>query len=363
WRLILLMFLCVFVVGLFLCLFLLIPGDTDVKIDAGAEADAGSIRDSNIQDSDKHDDNRVNDKIQNDSANSDGIKIWKEDGVRLSSVSSIEADLDCIDLAIAVSDDDDFHLSYELHCMNRRNPLSYNVENGVLKLTETDFKASFITGVFWDKGYIATNDCNFITLYVPSNVVLKSCIMNITDSDLTIRELNCNTIEIKAADSDISLSDVNISDSMKINTEDGDISMAGLYASGAVEIITDDGDITISDFIESGGAYIQAHYGDICLSSATAEGKMQIGTEDGDVVLTELGVPGQVEIDSDYGDITVRLQKESLSELKIVMDTEEGDISVSRSLGGKKSSGHYEREGSDTVYLKGYTEEGDISIQ
>lgn len=304
-----------------------------------------------------------NDSIQNDSKDSDGIKMWKEDGIRLSSVSSIEADLDCIDLAIAVSEDDDFHLSYELHCMNSRNPLSYNVENGVLKLTETDFKDSFITGVFWNKGSITTNYCNSITLYVPSNAVLKSCSMNITDSDLTIRELNCNAIEIKAADSDISLSDVNTSDSMKINTEDGDISMAGLHASGAVEIIADDGDITISDYTESGGAYIQAYCGDICLSSATAEGKMQIGTEDGDVVLTELEVSGQVEINSDYGDITVRLQKESLPELKIAMDTEEGDVSVAHSLGGRKNGGHYEREGSDTVYLKGYTEEGDISIQ
>lgn len=325
----------------------------DINVDMDIKVDTGNIKDGNIKD----------DSIQKDSTDSDKINIWKEDNIRLNSVSSIEADLDCIDLAIAVSEDNDFYLSYELHCMNSQNPLSYNLENGVLKLTETDFMDSFITGVFWGKGSITTNYCSTITLYVPSNAVLKSCIMNITDSDLRIKELNCNTIEIKAADSDISLSDVNTSDSMKINTEDGDISMAGLHASGAVEIITSDGDITISDYTESGGAYIQAYDGDICLSSATAVGEMQIGTEDGDVVLTELEVSGQVEINSDYGDITVRLQKESLPELKITMDTEEGDVSVSRSLGGRKSSGHYEREGSDTVYLKGYTEEGDISIQ
>ena len=376
------------------------------------------------------------------SVDSDNIKTWKEDDIRLNSVSSITANLDYIDLKIVASDNNDFMMSYELHCMNRKNPLSYHLEDGALKLTETDFKAPSWKGWFWDTESFTNKYYSCITLYVPLDTVLKSCVLNMADSDLTIKELHCNTLEIEAAegdmniggssyakavlkaadgdivfsgtsvsgdllldtedgdisasdlevsgdlqldtadgdisvsdvevrgdiqldtaDGDVSFSGINISKGMKMNAEDGDIMISSLAASGAVEIILCDGDISVSDFTESGGAYFQTEYGDVSASSLTVTGKLQIDTEDGDISLSELGVSGMADINSEYGDISIQMQKKFLSNLKITMETEDGELSAARLLGGDKRKGYFEKEGSADCYLKGYTEEGDISIQ
>ena len=336
------------------------------------------------------------------SVDSDNIKTWKEDDIRLNSVSSITANLDYIDLKIVASDNNDFMMSYELHCMNRKNPLSYHLEDGALKLTETDFKAPSWKGWFWDTENFTNKYYSCITLNVPLDTVLKSCVLNMADSDLTIKELHCNTLEIeaaegdmniggssyakavlKAADGDIVFSGTSVSGDLLLDTEDGDISasdlevsgdlhldtavgdtrISSLAASGAVEIILCDGDISVSDFTESGGAYFQTEYGDVSASSLTVTGKLQIDTEDGDISLSGLGVSGMADINSEYGDISIQIQKKFLSNLKITMETEDGELSAARLLGGDKRKGYFEKEGSADCYLKGYTEEGDISIQ
>jgi len=342
------------------------------------------------------------DSMQAESGDAGGVKTWQSDGIRLDSVSGIKADLACIDLEIAVSDDNSFHMSYELHCMNRKNPLSYTIENGILNLAETDFKEPSWKGWFWNTGSIINKYYSCITLYVPSDTVLKSCSLNIADSDLTIRELHCNTMEIEAADGDINIRDgacsetvlktedgdiifsnteisgdlqldtvdgdirasgLDVKGAVQLDTADGDVSFTGLKVSGGMKINAEDGDIKMSDFAESGGLFLQTEYGDISGSSINITGKMQINTEDGDVTLSNLGVSGKVDVVSECGDISVRIQKKSLPELKIIMDTEDGDLSVSRSLGGKKRNGHYERNGSAGACLTGDTEEGDILLK
>lgn len=402
------------------------------KENGDIKVDTGDIKVGNIQKNDT-------DGIQEDT---NGIKTWQSDDIRLDSVSSITADLNYIDLDIAVSDDDDFHMSYELHCMNRKNPLSYHLENGLLKLAEKDFKAPSLRSWIWNTDSMTNKYYSYITLYVPSNTVLKSCNLNMADGDLTINGLHCNLMEIKAvdgdmnikdgscqkavlkaedgdiilsnsiisedlqfntADGDISVSDLNIkgtagfdtadgdisasglsvdgtvqidtadgdiscagfkaSEGMKIKVEDGDIRISGLASAGAVEILSGDGDIAISDFKESKGLFLQTECGDISGSSISITGKMQINTADGDVALSNLGAFGKIDIASESGDISLQIQKKSLSGLKMTVDTEDGELLVARSLGGKKRSGHYERDGSASKYLNVDMEEGDISIQ
>ncbi|HBI62623.1 MAG TPA: hypothetical protein DDY31_15670 [Lachnospiraceae bacterium] len=386
----------------------------------GIEVDVGNIK---VGDMPEGSDNKVREEKRGTvGTDSNDVSVWELDNFKLQSVSSIEANLDYIDLKIEVSEDKDFHMSYELHCMNRKNPLSYSLENGILKLTETDFKAPSWKGWLWNTESITDKYDSCITLYVPLDTVLKSCVLNVTDSDLMIKELHCNTLEIEAADGDMDIAggscdkvvlkaadgdiaffdtsvsgdllfdtadgDVSVSDidvkgamqldtadgdvsfsgikvlkGMKINAADGDISVSNLTVFGAVEMLLCDGDLAISDFTESDGVYIQTECGDISASALDITGELQINTAEGDVLLSNLGVSGKAEIESRYGDISVQLKKSSLSDLKITMDTEDGELSAAHSLGGKKSGGHYEKSGSDRAYLTGYTEEGDISIQ
>ena len=376
------------------------------------------------------------------SVDSDSIKTWKEDDIRLNSVSSITANLDYIDLKIVASDNNDFMMSYELHCMNRKNPLSYHLEDGALKLTETDFKAPSWKGWFLDTESFTNKYYSCITLYVPLDTVLESCVLDMADGDLTVKELHCNMLEIEAdggdmnigesfckkavlkavygnllfsgtsvsgdllldtedgdisasglevkgdiqldtadgdisvsdvkvkgdiqldtADGDVSFSEIKVSKGMKINAADGDIGISGLTASGAVEIALCDGDLSVTDFTESGGAYFQTEYGDVSASSLTVTGKLQIDTEGGDVLFSGLGVSGMADINSECGDISIQMQKKFLSNLKITMETEDGELSAACLLGGDKRKGRFEKEGPADCYLKGYTEGGDISIQ
>lgn len=392
-----------------------VSGDVSNK-----KADTGNITAGNIEKDNV--DNTWEEKKGNVSGDLGNVKTWKSDDIRLRSVNSIKAELDFIDLNIKVSEDNDFHLSYELHCVNRENPFSYRLKNGVLTLTEQGFKPPSLKEWIWNTGSVTDQYYNFITLYVPSDTILKSCIFDVVDCDLTIEGFHCNTMEIKTADGDISikegifskamvktedgdiafsnivmsedlqidtadgdilLSDLKVKGVARFNAEDGDVSLAGLKVSrdmkinvadgdigissvdvlGATEMITCDGDISISGVKESGGISIQTDCGDISASALRITGAMRINTEDGDVLLSSLGVSGRVTIDSECGDISVQIQKKSLPKLKITMDTEEGNLSASRSLGGKRSGGHYEKSGSGSAYLKGYTEEGDISIQ
>ena len=365
-----------------------------IKVDVG-NTEAGDMQGTS-------DNGTQEEKKEITGTDSNGVKVWELDNFKLQSVSSIEANLDYIDLEIKASKDKDFYLSYELYCMNRKNPLSYSLENGTLKLTETDFKAPSQKGWFRNTG-IQNKYYSSITLHVPLDMVLKSCVLNVADSDLMIKELHCNTLEIKAADGDIVFSDtsvsgdllidtadgdisvsdidvkgaiqldtadgdvsfsgIKVSKGIKIDAVDGDISISSLTASGAIELLLCDGDLAISDFTESDGVYIQTECGDISASALNVTGKLQIDTEEGDVSLSNLGVSGKAEIESEYGDIFVQIKKSSLSNLKIVMDTEEGELSAAHSLGGKKSGGHYEKSGSAGACLIGDTEEGDILIQ
>lgn len=405
------------------------------KGNGGLEDGTGNIKAGNIQKNDT-------DGTQNGEKDTSGIKIWQSEDIRLGSVGSIEADLNYIDLKIAVSDDKDFHMSYELHCMNHKNPLSYHLQDGLLKLEEADFKVPSLRSWIWSTDSMANNYYSYITLYVPSGIVLKSCDLNMADGDLRINGLNCNLMKIESADGDMNIRDgscqkavlktedgdiifsnaaiaedlqidtadgdisasgldikgearldtadgdittsgfnvngamyVDTADGdvsftgfkvlkeMKINVEDGDISLSGLSAKGTVEIVSGDGDITISGFKESAGLFLQTEYGDISGSSIDITGKMQVNTTDGDVTLSNFGAFGKIDIVSECGDISFQIQKKSLPDLKMMVDTGDGDLSIARSLGGRKRSGHYERDGSVSTYLNIDTEEGDVSIQ
>lgn len=345
------------------------------KGNGGLEDGTGNIKAGNIQKNDT-------DGTQNGEKDTSGIKIWQSEDIRLDSVGSIEADLNYIDLKIAVSDDKDFHMSYELHCMNHNNPLSYHLQDGLLKLEEADFKVPSLRSWIWSTDSMANNYYSYITLYVPSGIVLKSCDLNMADGDLRINGLNCNLMKIESADGDMNIRDGScqkavlktedgdiifsnaaIAEDLQIDTADGDISLSGLSAKGTVEIVSGDGDITISGFKESAGLFLQTEYGDISGSSIDITGKMQVNTTDGDVTLSNFGAFGKIDIVSECGDISFQIQKKSLPDLKMMVDTGDGDLSIARSLGGRKRSGHYERDGSVSTYLNINTEEGDVSIQ
>ena len=359
------------------------------------------------------------------SAEGSGIITWEADDIKLNSVTRIEVDFDYIDLEIVRSDDNDFHLSYNLQCMNRKNPLSYSLEHDVLKLTEKNFKAPGWGKSVWEIGSWNTWNNGYyslVTLYIPGNVVLEGCNFRLVDGNLAVHGLCCNSIELElqdgdvtikesafskaviqtadgdiafsgnevtgglqvntadgdtvisgtevtgaikidSADGDMTLSKLNATEGMDIDTADGDIYISSFKTSGVVQVNASDGDVALSSVSVPGRMDIQAVYGDVDASGLDVDGEMQVMTEGGDVTLTSLEASGKVLINSKYGDISLQLKKDSAANLKIVLDTENGDLGAAPSLHGRKTGGHYEKSGSGKAYLQGYTEEGDISIQ
>lgn len=319
------------------------------------------------------------------SINAGSINTWEAEDIKLNSVSRIEVDFDYIDLKIARSDDSDFHLSYKLQCMNSKNPLSYSLDHGVLKLTEGNFKepgwgkGTWGIGSWsvWYGGYYS-----LVTLYIPDNTVLEGCNLRMAEGDLTVHGFCCNLMElelqdgdvviressfskaaIQTADGDITFSDSKVSGSLQVDTADGDVCLSNFKTSGVVQIDVSDGDVALSGVTVPGVMDIQTECGDVDASGLDVDGEMHVLTEEGDVGLTGLSITGKVVINSEYGDISVQVKKNSVPHLKIKLNTEEGDLSAARSLGGKKTRGHYEKSGSGKAYLQGNTEEGDITIR
>ncbi len=312
---------------------------------------------------------------------------FKLDDTPLASIDSITANLSCIDFRIKESEDHKCHLSYELYCQNKETPLTYQVKNGMLILEENGFKE-----IAW-KGYVKdlwdTDDYpskpSIITLYVPSETILKSSTLNMGNGDLMIQDLHCDNMILESEDGDMFIqgSGKNIS----VKTQDGDISLSGFQEMQKLQIDTVDGDVNISNFDDAQRMRLSTVGGDISLSNLNAADELSIDTEDGDihaaaltvsknanmnttdgdVDISKLNVIGNLKVAAICGDVSMQARKECLQSLGIILESEEGDISAASSLGGKKNNQNdgtqYQKQGIGNSHLTVSTEDGDIALR
>lgn len=352
---------------------------------------------------------------------------YKQTKKSLDAFRGVQADLDGIDLQIKPSADSHGYLSYKLYCYNKKNPLHWQVKNGILYLEESDFMPAI------RKNGLAWTTSDTVTIYVPAEKVLNSSALHMGDGDLSITGMGqekgfCNSLSIVAdtgdvaiakqqfsgsasietKDGDLSLSDVRLSGSTKISTQVGDISGRNVRAASSVSVSTKDGDISFADSAFSGSINIQTQVGniagrnvqikgsaklltddgDISFVSSTFSGSTNVSTKDGDIAGKLLRIPGAAIFSTDDGDISlatddlsgslklrtadgdveVAAPEKVYKMLNISLSAEDGEISAKSYIGGRKSRNggkwQYKKTIADSfAKLEIATECGDISLR
>lgn len=241
-------------------------------------------------------------------------KLYLVNQKKLQSVHTIKANLRHIDLQLKPSKDDNFYISYNLYGKNKNNPLKYSVKSGILSLKETKGQTSsyyrrinfnFLNLLLGKQNTVYYQ--NLVTVYIPANAQLENSVLNLGEGDLEMKNLHGKTTQIQLSEGDLEMKNVSL-ETAAISLENGDINAAKFQASGSVTMAAEDGDISLS------------------------------------------------------------LKKSCTKNLHIFLETEDGDLSVKKSLGGKVTKKgnkqSYEKNTKDAASeLKATSKYGDISLK
>lgn len=230
----------------------------------------------------------------------------------LHSFQNITAKSGNMDLKITPSKDGKFYLSYKLYCYNSKNPLAYHIKDSTLYLDGTQLEPALYR--YKKSSYAVYTSLMQATLFVPAEK-LADITIHAKAADLSMRKISCQNVSIKTTVGDIVVSGVD-SGKLQVQADVGDISFSDMEISGKLQAQTDSGDITASGLAVSGIAEFTANYGDIRLP--------------------DLSVSGKAQIKSKYGDVGLKINKKCINCLGVTMKTADGDLSVAKSLGGKK---------------------------
>lgn len=218
------------------------------------------------------------------------------DKTKIDAFSSVNIDLHNIDLDIKESDDHDFYLSYHLEKNDGNVPVSWQVKDQKLTITETNGYASS-SYIHIDINFLqellgysnVVENTNKVTLYLPkqTNLDTFSCKMGL--GDLNVEGLHAGQTVINGNDGDMNILNSNLKD---------------------LELKTDLGDLVMQNTS--------------CTNS-------QIVMSDGDIKASNITFRGNNKITSSLGDITLGISEENLADLSIQAETKLGDINIKKS--------------------------------
>ena len=238
---------------------------------------------------------------------------------KVEAFTSINADMDILDLKIRRSNDKYFHISYTVKIKKgislKNEPISYQISDGVLTLTDT-IKSNQLA-------HKATK--TLVELYIQQNSELSDSTIKLSDGDMTVSNTALQSGSIDMEEGDLSLKGANLSN-MKIKLEDGDV-----------------------------------------MTNKASVKDISFNIEDGDFTASKLTAANTVNITSDTGDITFKDASSSLTTASITAKTVDGDVVLSKAMKKtmkKTGNGTYQNEISNPTSTLGIeTEEGDISLK
>ena len=281
----------------------------------GAGADAsGSLDQESVESTQKE---TLLGKITEAVSGGGSASILEEDA-KTGAFSSIQVGLGALDLNIIPSEDNDTHVKYHIRVKKsykaKGKPVQYNVEDGVLKLTEK-IKSSKIQWRGWS---------SYVEIRVPDGTKLSGA---------------------------------------DIQTDAGDVTVESIPLEN-VTMVQDAGDCLFQD-ITLKDASITIDAGDVELERVTLE-EVSIDLDAGDLEGDSVKAAGNVSVTADAGDIELEKTAKNLANLNVEIRTDVGDVELSKAIRGdfqKIKGGFYRKEAADaaeTLSLK--TDAGDISI-
>lgn len=228
------------------------------------------------------------------------------DKTKLEKLSSLNVSMDNLDFVVKPSGDDNFYLSYKISGGYKDAPLSYNVSDGCLNISENARSSSivyidvnFLINAFTSDTITQKND--EVVLYVPEGTTLTDSTIDLEDGALVLSQLAFTNSTIEAGYGDVVGNDLTLSGS-KLLTNDGDMVLSATNCQNTT-IQSDYGSITLNGNHLSDST-VTTNEGDIDASSLRCEKIVNVSSDYGDIVLA-LSNPENLAItaDSDYGDI------------------------------------------------------------
>ena len=255
------------------------------------------------------------------------------DKTKIDAFSSVNVDLQNLNLDVKESDDENFYIAYNIETNNGVLPLSYQVQGDTLTIAEqkeNDWHShihidiSFFQEIFGQTQVI--EDSNKVTVYIPKKNDMSSFFCKMEYGDLDIESLNVKEAEIENEYGDITIAGSSFKN-MELKANFGNLKMKDSTVSGG-QIEMADGDIKAENMIFTGENTITSSLGDITLSvpqktlaalSVKAEaselnvpeelGKVVTDEDDTQSVDSENKMPNSLKIKSKDGKITIKAEE------------------------------------------------------
>ena len=258
----------------------------------------------------------------------------------LSDFTSLNIKLKDSDLNIKESPNEKSYIEYAQESKDKKNPLSYSVENGTLTLKEAGntgasynltIDISFLQAALSSKNMAdysenASNYENYVTLYLPKDKLLSSAKLHLEYGDFSVKNATFDTADIKLEDGDFS-ADTFTANNGKLVFSYGDCDLQKA-SFGNVSLTSSDGDFTVDELTLSGKTNIALSYGDAAITLDDSTKKVSgfdLATHYGSI--TSSGLNGSKTTDDD-DDVNTFQSDSKDGKTSLTIDSKDGDITI-----------------------------------
>lgn len=267
---------------------------------------------------------------------------------KLDAFHTISIDTDVYDVALV--EGEEYEISY---CLPEKEKPKYAVKNDTFKLKSRASGSGTQVNLIdlFPSGKRSNTRQNQIRITVPKHTVLKTVSAKLDTSDLTMEQLQMQTLTLTSDTGDMKLTGISC-DEYQIETDTGDIKMEQITAktgqltvdtgdvkmqTGSVDLFklkTDTGDVKLTNMTFS-SFEVQSETGDITVQDSSLE-KGNLVSDTGDVKLLLHGNENEYayDIGSDTGDVNVNGHKkdnvliDAGQKNKIKARSDSGDITI-----------------------------------
>lgn len=258
----------------------------------------------------------------------------------LSDFTSLDINLKDSDFNIKESPNEKSYIEYAQETKNKKNPLSYSVENGTLTLKENGntgasynltIDVSFLQAILSGKDMAnytneASNYENYVTLYLPKDKLISSAKIYLGYGDFYAKNIVFDTTDIKLEDGDFT-ADTFTANNGKLTFSYGDCDLKKASFSN-ISLASADGDFTVDELNLSGKTKISLSYGDaeITLNNSTKKiSGFDLATHYG--TITSSGLNGNKTMDED-DDVNTFQSDSKDGKTNLTIDSKDGDITI-----------------------------------
>lgn len=254
--------------------------------------------------------------------------------------TSFDVNLKDSDLNIKESPNEKSYIEYAQATKDKKNPVSYSVENGTLTIKEVgntgasyhiNIDISFLQAALSSKNMSDyTNEAskyeNYVTLYLPKDKLISSAKIYLGYGDFYAKNAAFDTADIKLDDGDFD-ADTFTANNGKLTFSYGDCDLKKAYL-GNISLISKDGDFTVDELTLSGKTKIALSYGDaeITLNDSTKKvSGFDLATHYG--AISASGLTGNKTTDED-DDVSAFQADSKDGKTNLAIDSKDGDITI-----------------------------------